>query len=131
VPKITFIVGNSYGAGNYAMCGKAYDPRLIYAWPTAQIAVMGGKQASETLLGIKLQQMEKEGKHISKEQQQKLLNEIQERYQHEADPMFAAARLWVDGIIDPVETREVVSTGIAMASCNEHIPSFNPGVIQT
>ncbi len=131
VPKFTFMVGNSYGAGNYAMCGKAYDPRLIFAWPTASIAVMGGKQASETLLSIKLQQMEKGGKHISQEQQQALLAEIQQRYEKETDPYFAAARLWVDGIIDPVETRNVISTGIAMAAHNPNIPQFNPGVIQT
>lgn len=131
VPKFTFMVGNSYGAGNYAMCGKAYDPRLIYAWPTARIAVMGGKQASETLLAIKLQQMEKEGRHISNEDQQKLLADIQDRYERETDPYFAAARLWVDGIIDPAETRSVVSTGIAMALNNPNIPPFNPGVIQT
>jgi acetyl-CoA carboxylase carboxyltransferase component len=131
VPKFTFIIGNSYGAGNYAMCGKAYDPRLIFAWPTAQIAVMGGKQASETLLGIKLQQMEKGGEHITTGDQQKLLAEIQQRYEHETDPFFAAARLWVDGIIDPVETRLVVSLGMAMASCNPDILRFNPGVIQT
>ena len=131
VPKFTFMVGNSYGAGNYAMCGKAYDPRLIFAWPTAQIAVMGGKQASETLLAIKVQQMEKGGKHISKEEQQKLLSEIQARYEQETDPLFAAARLWIDGLIDPVETRQVVSTGIAMAMNNPDILRFNPGVIQT
>ncbi|HCV41922.1 MAG TPA: methylcrotonoyl-CoA carboxylase, partial [Bacteroidetes bacterium] len=131
VPKFTFMVGNSYGAGNYAMCGKAYDPRLIYAWPTANIAVMGGKQASETLLGIKLQQMEKEGKHIGKEEQQKLLADIQARYEHETDPYFAAARLWVDGIVDPLETRSIVSMGIAMAANNTRIPPFSPGVIQT
>lgn len=130
VPKFTFIVGNSYGAGNYAMCGKAYDPRLIFAWPTAQIAVMGGKQASETLLSIKLQQMEKGGKHVSEEEQKKLLLEIQSRYQKETDPYYAAARLWVDGIIDPLETRAVVSRGIAVANNNPHIPQFNPGVIQ-
>lgn len=130
VPKFTFMVGNSYGAGNYAMCGKGYDPRLIYAWPTAQIAVMGGKQASETLLAIKVQQMEKGGAHISKEDQQKLLAEIQQRYEKETDPFFAAARLWVDGIIDPVETRTVVSRGIAMAMQNAALPQFNPGVIQ-
>ena len=131
VPKFTFMVGNSYGAGNYAMCGKAYDPRLIYAWPTANIAVMGGKQASETLLAIKLQQMEKEGKHISKDEQQKLLADIQARYDHETNPYFAAARLWVDGIIDPLETRPVVSMGVAMAANNPDTPPFNPGVIQT
>jgi len=131
VPKFTFFVGNSYGAGNYAMCGKAYDPRLIFAWPTAQIAVMGGKQASETLLGIKLQAMEKEGKHISEKDQMKLLSEIQERYESELSPLFAAARLWVDGIIDPVETRKIISRGIEMASHNPDIPRFNPGIIQT
>jgi len=129
VPKFTFIVGNSYGAGNYAMCGKAYDPRLIFAWPTAQIAVMGGRQASETLLSIKLQSAA--GQHISKSEQQKLLDEIQQRYEKELDPFYAAARLWVDGIIDPVETRAVVSMGIAMAGQSGPIPQFNPGVIQT
>ncbi len=131
VPKFTFIVGNSYGAGNYAMCGKAYDPRLLFAWPTAELAVMGGKQASETLLGIQLQAMEKGGNKISKEQQQKLLDEIQTRYDAEADPLFASARLIVDGIIDPADTRGVLSRGIAMAAQNAEIPRFNPGVIQT
>lgn len=133
VPKFTFFVGNSYGAGNYAMCGKAYDPRLIFAWPTAQIAVMGGKQASETLLSIKLQSAsrgEKGGKQVSEIEQKKMLKEIQDRYQKEMDPYFAAARLWVDGIIDPIETRDVISHGIAMANNNPHIPQFNPGVIQ-
>ncbi len=131
VPKFTFMVGNSYGAGNYAMCGKAYDPRLIFAWPTAQIAVMGGKQASETLLSIKLQAMEKGGKHISKEQQKKFLDEIQTRYEEELDPQFAASRLIVDGIIDPADTAEIISQGIAMAANNPDIPRFSPGVIQT
>jgi 3-methylcrotonyl-CoA carboxylase beta subunit len=131
VPKFTFIVGNSYGAGNYAMCGKSYDPRMIFAWPTAQIAVMGGKQASETLLSIKVQAMEKGGERISNEKQAKLLKEVQDRYEIELDPLFAAARLWVDGIIDPLETREQISRGIEMAACNPDIPKFNPGVIQT
>lgn len=131
VPKFTFVVGNSYGAGNYAMCGKAYDPRLMFSWPTAQIAVMGGRQASETLLGIRMQAMEKGGKKISKEQQQKLLDEIQKKYDEELDPLFASSRLIVDGIIDPAETREVISRGIAMAAQNPDIPQFNPGVIQT
>jgi 3-methylcrotonyl-CoA carboxylase beta subunit len=130
VPKITFIIGNSYGAGNYAMCGKAYDPRLIFAWPTAQIAVMGGKQASETLLSIKLRAMEKDGKQFSAKQQQELLGDIQKRYNAELDPYFAAARLWVDGIIDPLETRTVISRGIEVASHNPDVPVFNPGVIQ-
>jgi acetyl-CoA carboxylase carboxyltransferase component len=131
VPKFTVVIGNSYGAGNYAMCGKAYDPRLIFAWPTAQIAVMGGKQASETLLGIKVQAMEKGGQHISKEKQAQLLKEIQDRYEAELDPFFAAARLSIDGIIDPVETRETISRGIEMASNNPEMPKFNPGIIQT
>lgn len=131
VPKLTFILGNSYGAGNYAMCGKAYDPRLIYAWPTASISVMGGKQASDTLLAIKLQAMSKGGEAISEEQQAALLKEIRDRYEAELDPMYAAARLWVDGIIDPVETREVISRGIRIASNNAEMPRFNPGVIQT
>ncbi|CUU03938.1 Acetyl-CoA carboxylase, carboxyltransferase component [Candidatus Thermokryptus mobilis] len=131
VPKFTFIIGNSFGAGNYAMCGKAYDPRLIFAWPTAQIAVMGGKQASETLLSIKLSQMEREGKVITPEEQEKLLKEIQERYEKEMEPIFAAARLWVDGIIDPVETRKMISRGIEIANNNPYLPKFNVGVIQT
>jgi acetyl-CoA carboxylase carboxyltransferase component len=131
VPKLTFIVGNSYGAGNYAMCGKAYDPRLIFAWPTAQLAVMGGKQASETLLGIRLQQMQKGGREILAEEQRALLAEIQSRYEQETDPLYAAARLWVDGIIDPVETRRTISTGLSMASRNPETGRFNPGVIQT
>jgi acetyl-CoA carboxylase carboxyltransferase component len=131
VPKFTFIVGNSYGAGNYAMCGKAYDPRLIFAWPTASIAVMGGKQASETLLGIKLQAMQKGGEPISPEAQAALLKEIQATYEAELDPMFAAARLWVDGIIDPIDTRGIISAGIRMSSHLPDLPRFNPGVIQT
>ncbi len=130
VPKFTFIAGNSYGAGNYAMCGKAYDPRLIFAWPSAQIAVMGGKQASETLLAIKVQAMEKGGKHISPDEQQSLLKEIQARYEQELDPLFAASRLWVDGVVDPLETRSIISRGIAMAANNPAIPQFNPGVLQ-
>lgn len=130
VPKFTVIVGNSYGAGNYAMCGKAYDPRLIVAWPTAQIAVMGGKQSSETLLGIKLRAAEERGHHLSEEEQQTMLSEIQERYEAELDPLYAAARLWVDAIVDPEETRAVISRGIAMANHNPDIPRFNPGVIQ-
>ncbi len=130
VPKITFIVGNSYGAGNYAMCGKAYDPRFIFAWPTAQIAVMGGKQASETLLSIKLQQMKRGLDRVSKEEQEQLLQEIQERYGRELDPLYAAARLWVDGIIDPVDTRQIISRCLEIAANNPHVPRFSPGVIQ-
>jgi acetyl-CoA carboxylase carboxyltransferase component len=131
VPKFTFIVGNSYGAGNYAMCGKAYDPRLIFAWPSAQLAVMGGKQASETLLAIRLQQMKKGGGKIAHAEQERLLAEIQNRYEKETDPYYAAARLWVDEIIDPVETRDLIARGITLASHNSEIRPFNPGTIQT
>lgn len=130
VPKFTFITGNSYGAGNYAMCGKAYDPRLIFAWPSAHIAVMGGKQASETLLSIKVQAMEKGGKKISSADQKKMLEEIQLRYNEELDPLFAASRLWIDDVIDPLSTRSIISRGIAMASHNPNIPHFNTGVLQ-
>ena len=130
VPKITFIVGNSYGAGNYAMCGKSYDPRFIFTWPTAQIAVMGGKQASETLLSIKVQQMSAKGMTISKEDQEKMLSEIANRYNSELDPLYAAARLWIDGIVDPADTRQIISHCIQIASNNPNIPKFNPGVIQ-
>jgi len=130
VPKITIIAGNSYGAGNYAMCGKAYDPRFIFAWPTAQIAVMGGKQASETLLSIRLQQMNAKGNEIPKEEQAKMLKEISDRYNTELDPLYSAARLWVDGIIDPAETRTLVSRCIELAANNPDLPAFNPGVLQ-
>ncbi len=131
VPKLTFIVGNSFGAGNYAMCGKAYDPRLIFAFPSARIAVMGGDQASQTLLSIKLQQMERDGRKITKEDQSKLLQEIQDRYETEMDPTYAASRLWVDEIIDPKDTREFISLGIQIANSNSNFQHFNVGVIQT
>jgi 3-methylcrotonyl-CoA carboxylase beta subunit len=133
VAKFTFIIGNSFGAGNYAMCGKSYDPRLIFAWPTARIAVMGGEQSSNTLLSIKLQSSGGDGKtkqSVSKEEQEKLLKEIRGRYEREMDPLYGAARLWVDGIIDPLATREIISLGIAMANNNPNIPLFNPGVLQ-
>ncbi len=130
VPKFTFIIGNSYGAGNYAMCGKAYDPRLIYAWPSANISVMGGAQASKTLLTIKVAQLKKQGKSISEEDQKEMLREIQESYERSTHPLYAAARLWVDGVVDPRETRRIISTGILMASHNKEIPKFNPGVLQ-
>jgi acetyl-CoA carboxylase carboxyltransferase component len=130
VPKFTFILGNSYGAGNYAMCGKAYDPRLIYAWPTAQIAVMSGSSAAKTLLQIKVSTMKARGEEISTEEEEKLLKEITEKYNEELSPYYAAARLWVDGIIDPLETRKVISVGIEAAN-HAPIEKFNVGVIQT
>ncbi|RPI15534.1 MAG: acyl-CoA carboxylase subunit beta [Ignavibacteriae bacterium] len=130
VPKITIIVGNSNGAGNYAMCGKAYDPRFIFAYPTASIAVMGGQQASNVLLGIRVGQLKKQGKEITKEEQHKMLKEIQDRYDSQTDPVYAAARLWIDGIIDPVETRRTISYCLEIANNNPDTPKFNPGVIQ-
>ena len=131
VPKFTFIVGNSFGAGNYAMCGKAYDPRLIFALPSANIAVMGGQQASNTLLSIRLSQLKKSGREITEDEKQALLKEIEDRYKEQMDPVYAAARLWVDGIVDPLEIRSIVSTGIRMAENNPSMPKFNPGVLQT
>lgn len=131
VPKITIIVGNSFGAGNYAMCGKAYDPRFIYAYPNAKISVMGGTQASNVLLDIKVKQMKKAGKEFSEEEKQKLLNEIQQSYEDKSSALYAAARLWVDEIIDPALTREYISKSIEVANNNPDIPKFNVGVIQT
>lgn len=130
VPKFTLVIGNSYGAGNYAMCGKAYDPRLIYAWPTAQIAVMSGNSAAKTLLSIRVNTLKGEGKVITKEEEDRLLKEITDRYNEQLSPYYAAARLWVDGIIDPLETRTVISMGIEAAN-HSPIEKFNVGVIQT
>jgi 3-methylcrotonyl-CoA carboxylase beta subunit len=130
VPKITIIIGNSYGAGNYAMCGKAYDPRFIYAWPSARIAVMGGDQAAKTLLQIQVASMKAKGKEVSPEQEQKLLSEIKGRYDQQTTPWYAAARLWVDGIIDPLDTRKVIAEGIHAANHNALIPDLKLGVFQ-
>lgn len=130
VPKFTLIVGNSYGAGNYAMCGKAYDPRLIYAWPTAQIAVMSGASAAKTLLQIKVNTLKGQGKTITKEAEEELLKEITDRYNDQLSPYYAASRLWVDGVIDPLETRKMISMGIEAAN-HAPIEKFNVGVIQT
>lgn len=131
VPKITIIVGNSFGAGNYAMCGKAYDPRFIFAYPNAKIAVMGGAQASSVLLDIKLKQVEKSGKTFSESDKKKLLDEIMNSYDGSSNPLYAAARLWIDEIIDPALTREYVSMAIEAANNNPDMPKFNLGVIQT
>lgn len=130
VPKITIVIGNSYGAGNYAMCGKAYDPRFIYAWPTAKIAVMGGEAAAKTLLQIQVAAMKSKGKTVSVEEEKKLLDEIKGRYEKQTTPYYAAARLWVDAIIDPLETRKLISEGIAAANQNPHIEPFKTGVFQ-
>jgi acetyl-CoA carboxylase carboxyltransferase component len=131
VPKITIITGNSYGAGNYAMCGKAYDPRFIFAYPNAQIAVMGGAQASNVLMDIKIGQLKKEGKEIHEEDKKKFLDEIKSRYDKQTDVLYAASRLWVDEVIDPAKTREYISYCIELANNNPEIKQFNPGVIQT
>jgi 3-methylcrotonyl-CoA carboxylase beta subunit len=130
VPKITIVIGNSYGAGNYAMCGKAYDPRFIYAWPTAKIAVMGGEQAAKTLLQIQVAAMKAKGKEVSAEDEKTLLDEIKGRYEKQTTPYYAAARLWVDEIIDPVETRKVISEGINAANHNPDIDDLKVGVFQ-
>jgi len=130
VPKITIIMGNSYGAGNYAMCGKAYDPRFIYAWPTARIAVMGGDQAAKTLLQIQVSALKAKGKIIDPAEEKKLLDEIKGRYEQQTSPYYAAARLWVDAIIDPVDTRKVIAEGLKAAAHNPDIPEFKTGVIQ-
>lgn len=131
VPKFTFIIGNSYGAGNYAMCGKAYDPRLIYAWPTAQMAVMSGASAAKTLLQIQVASMKAKGKALSLESENELLNEITNRYNTQLSPYYAAARLWVDGIINPLETRHIIATGIEAANHAPITKRYNVGVIQT
>lgn len=130
VPKITIIIGNSYGAGNYAMCGKAYDPRFIYAWPTAQIAVMGGTQAAKVLTQIQISSMEKQGEQISDEKKAEILERIKSSYEKQTDVRYAAARLWVDGIIQPDETRGRISKAIECANQNPDIPEFKTGVIQ-
>ncbi len=131
VPKFTIITGNSFGAGNYAMCGKAYDPRLIYAWPTAQLAVMSGASAAKTLLQIKVSTMKAKGQEISEEEKDKLLEEITAKYNEQMSPYYAASRIWVDGIIDPLKTREVISKGIEAANHAPITEQFNVGVIQT
>ena len=128
VPKFTVFIGNSFGAGNYAMCGRAYDARFFFAWPSASIAVMGGQQASETLLAI---QLKNRGEEVSDEEKAKLLGEIQARYEVAADPRYAAARLWLDEIIDPRRTREVLARSIAASAHQAEIPPFKTGVLQT
>ncbi|PRD53784.1 acyl-CoA carboxylase subunit beta [Sphingobacterium gobiense] len=130
VPKFTFIVGNSYGAGNYAMCGKAYDPRLIYAWPTAQMAVMSGASAGKTLLQIQEAALKTKGVSLSDEEKKHLLSKIEQQYTQQLSPYYAAARLWVDGVIDPKDTRKIVSMGIEAANQNPAMDRYNVGVIQ-
>ena len=130
VPKFSVVVGNSYGAGNYAMCGKAYDPRLIVAWPTAEIAVMSGASAAKTLLQIEVASLKSRGEQITKEREQELFNAIKSRYDEQISPYYAASRLWVDAIIDPVETRKVISMGINASNHRKTTERYNVGVIQ-
>ncbi|MEL6989642.1 MAG: carboxyl transferase domain-containing protein, partial [Bacteroidota bacterium] len=130
VPKFSIVMGNSYGAGNYAMCGKAYDPRLIVAWPTAKIAVMGGTQAAKVLAQIQVASLKKKGEAIDEAKEKELFDAMKQRYDDQTKAYYAASRLWVDAIIDPLETRKVISMGIEAAN-NAPVEKFNVGVIQT
>ena len=131
VPKFTIVMGNSYGAGNYAMCGKAFDPRLIVAWPTAEIAVMGGDQAAKVLLQIELASLKSKGEEISNAKEEEIYNEIKQRYDDQTKPYYAASRLWIDAIIDPKDTRKWISMGIEAANKNPEIMEYKTGIIQT
>ena len=131
VPKITVIVGGSFGAGHYAMCGKAYDPRFLFAWPSAKYSVMSGASAAGTLVEIKIKQLERGGKKLSDEDKKKLYDEVKATYDEQMDPRYGAARLWIDKIIDPAETREAIITALEAASLNPELPKFSVGVLQT
>ena len=131
VPKIAVICGGSFGAGHYAMCGKAYDPRFIFAWPTARYAVMGGDAAAGTLVEIKIKQLEREGKKLTEKEKKELYESVRATYEHQTDPRYAAARLWVDAIIDPAHTREALIEALEAAALNPHVPEFKTGVLQT
>jgi acetyl-CoA carboxylase carboxyltransferase component len=131
VPKITVIIGGSFGAGHYAMCGKAYDPRFLFAWPTARYAVMSGASAANTLAEVRAKQMERGGKALSDAEKKALYDEIKATYDAQADPRYGAARLWIDAIIDPAKTREVLITALEACALNPDVPRFNPGVLQT
>lgn len=131
VPKFTIIVGNSYGAANYAMCGKAYDPRLIVGWPTAKVAVMGGSQAARVLVQIEVASLKASGEEITPEKENELFNKIKDRYDRQTSPYYAASRLWMDAIIDPLDTRKVISMGIEMANHAPITKQYNVGILQT
>ena len=131
VPKIAVICGGSFGAGHYAMCGKAYDPRFIFAWPTARYAVMSGESAAGTLVEIKLKQLEREGKNVDEKEKKKLFESVRSSYDQQADPRYAAARLWVDAIIDPAKTRDSLIWALESASLNPRLAEFRTGVLQT
>ena len=131
VPKITVILGGSFGAGHYAMCGKAYDPRFLFAWPTAKYAVMSGDSAAGTLVEIKIRQLERGGKQLSEEEKKELYESVKRTYDEQTDPRYGAARLWIDKIIDPVDTREAITTALEAAALNPDVPEFKVGVLQT
>ncbi len=131
VPKITVIFGGSFGAGHYAMCGKAYDPRFIFAWPTARYSVMSGESAAGTLVEIKVKQLEREGRKLSEEETKQLYDSVKQTYDRQMDPRYGAARLWLDKIIDPAETREALIAALDAASHNPEVAKFNVGVMQT
>ena len=131
VPKITVILGGSFGAGHYAMCGKAYDPRFVFAWPTAKYAVMSGDSAAGTLVEIKIRQLERGGKQLSEEEKKELYESVKRTYDEQTDPRYGAARLWIDKIIDPVDTRDVITTALEAAALNPDVPEFKVGVLQT
>jgi acetyl-CoA carboxylase carboxyltransferase component len=131
VPKFTVIIGNSYGAGNYAMCGKAYDPRLIVAWPSAQLAVMSGAAAAKVLLQIEVASLKAKGEEITKEKETELFNSIKDKYDEQISPYYAASRLWTDAIINPIDTRKWVSMGIEAANHSPIEKPYNVGIIQT
>jgi 3-methylcrotonyl-CoA carboxylase beta subunit len=131
VPKITVIVGGSFGAGHYAMCGKAYDPRFVFAWPTARYAVMSGDSAAGTLVEIKVKQLERGGKKLSEEEKKELYDSVKRTYDEQTDPRYGAARLWIDKIIDPIETREAITQALEAAALNPDVAEFKVGVLQT
>jgi acetyl-CoA carboxylase carboxyltransferase component len=131
VPKIAVIVGGSFGAGHYAMCGKAYDPRFVFAWPTAKYAVMSGDSAAGTLVEIKVKQLERDGKKLSDEEKKELYDSVKKTYDEQTDPRYGAARLWIDRIIDPMETRLAITQALEAASLNPEVPEFKVGVLQT
>jgi acetyl-CoA carboxylase carboxyltransferase component len=131
VPKITVIVGGSFGAGHYAMCGKAYDPRFLFAWPTARYAVMSGASAAATLAEVRAKQLERGGKTLTETEKAKIYEEIRATYDAQADPRYGAARLWIDAIIDPAETRHILIQSLEACALNSDVPRFNPGVLQT
>jgi acetyl-CoA carboxylase carboxyltransferase component len=131
VPKITVIVGGSFGAGHYAMCGKAYDPRFVFAWPTARYATMSGDSAAENLVEIKLTQLERDGKKLSEEEKKELYESVKRTYDEQIDPRYGAARLWIDKIIDPMETRDAITEALEAATLNPEVPEFKVGVLQT